>query len=90
MGDICSIVLGNQDFVSDAEKLHGHRREFTQHSVGGDGEPEVWARRKQSHRQGFSTAPVDEILEHIKDDLPKIAKKAGVGSIISKWDEEAL
>lgn len=53
-------------------------------------EPEVWARRKQTHRQGFSTAPVDEILEYIQDDLPKIAAKAGVGPIISKWDGEAL
>lgn len=53
-------------------------------------EPKVWARRKQTHRQGFSTAPVDDILEYIKDDLPKIATRAGVGPIISKWDKEAL
>ena len=53
-------------------------------------EPKVWARRKQTHRQGFSTAPVDDILEYVKDALPTIARKAGVGPIISKWDKEAL
>ena len=42
------------------------------------------------HKQGFSTAPVDEILEHIKNQVPEIAKAAGVGPIISKWDKEAL
>jgi len=53
-------------------------------------EPKVWAQRKHSHRQGFSTAPVDEMLEYIKDEIPKIAKKAGIGPIISKWDKDAL
>lgn len=42
------------------------------------------------HKQGFSTAPVDEILKHIKDQIPEIAKAAGVGPIVSKWDKEAL
>jgi len=53
-------------------------------------EPKVWARRKQTHRQGFGIAPVDDILEYIKDDLPKIAKEAGVGPIVSKWDKTTL
>ena len=53
-------------------------------------EPKVWARRKQSHRQAFSIAPVDEMLEYIKDDLPGITAKAKVGPIISKWDKDAL
>lgn len=42
------------------------------------------------HKQGFSTAPVDKILEHIKDRLPEIARKAGVEIILSKWDKKAL
>ena len=40
-------------------------------------------RQKQFHRQGFGTAPVDDILENIKDELPGIAKQADV--IVSKW-----
>jgi hypothetical protein len=37
------------------------------------------------HRAGFSTGRVDEILVHIRDKLPGIAKKAGVDVIVSKW-----
>lgn len=38
------------------------------------------------HKQGFSTWPVDDILERIKDQIPEIAKQAGVDIIVSKWD----
>ncbi|MFA5393666.1 MAG: hypothetical protein WC081_01500 [Candidatus Ratteibacteria bacterium] len=42
------------------------------------------------HKQGFSTAPVDNILEHIKGKLPEIARKSGVEVIVSKWDKKTL
>lgn len=42
------------------------------------------------HKQVFSTAPIDDVLAHIKDQMPEIAKAAGVGAIISKWDTKAL
>jgi hypothetical protein len=42
------------------------------------------------HKQAFSTAPVDDLLVHIRDQMPEIAKTAGVGPIVSKWDKEAL
>lgn len=48
-------------------------------------ESEGESRQKQFHRQGFGTAPVDDILENIKDELPGIAKRAGVDVIVSKW-----
>ncbi|MDD3142946.1 MAG: hypothetical protein PHG32_01995 [Candidatus Cloacimonetes bacterium] len=38
------------------------------------------------HKQGFSTWPVDDILERIKDQIPEIAKQAGVDIIVCKWD----
>ena len=53
-------------------------------------EGEAAALQAQLHRQGFSTAPVDDILEHIKDQLPGIAEKAGVDRLVSKWDADAL
>lgn len=37
------------------------------------------------HRQGFGTAPVDDIVARIEDKLPAIAAKAGVDVIVSKW-----
>lgn len=42
------------------------------------------------HKQVFSTAPIDDVLVHIKDQMPEIAKAARVGLIISKWDKKAL
>ncbi len=39
----------------------------------------------KAHRQGFGNAPVDEVIEQIKDKLPEIAKKTGVDLIVSKW-----
>jgi hypothetical protein len=43
-------------------------------------------RQERLHYQGFGTAPVDDLLEAVKDKLPAIAQKAGVGLIVSKWD----
>ena len=37
------------------------------------------------HRQGFSTWPVDDILEQIETQIPGIAERAGVDLIVSKW-----
>lgn len=37
------------------------------------------------HQQAFSIASVTDILENVKDDLPKIAQEAGVDIIVSKW-----
>ncbi|MHC4212653.1 MAG: hypothetical protein ACYSWP_04680 [Planctomycetota bacterium] len=51
---------------------------------------ELWAHQKLLHRQVFSTEPVDEILDHIKDRLPEITARTGVTEIISKWDKKRL
>ena len=51
---------------------------------------EMWRLQKQAHRQVFSTAGVDDILEHIKDNLPQIAKEADVITLVSKWDKKTL
>jgi hypothetical protein len=48
-------------------------------------ETEGKAQQEQFHRQGFGTAPVDDMLRHIKDELPAVAKRAGVDMIVSKW-----
>jgi len=43
-------------------------------------------RRKIEFRQGFGRGDVSEFLDLIKDEIPKIAEKAGVDVIVSKWD----
>ncbi len=37
------------------------------------------------HLQGFGSAPVRDLLEPVKDSLPKIAKSCGVDIIVSRW-----
>jgi hypothetical protein len=39
-----------------------------------------------AHKQGFGSWPVDDLLDRIADDLPAIARNAGVDVIVSKWD----
>ena len=86
---------------SDAQKksLAPLMEEHKKASATGDSkrvkelEAEGAARQKRAHQQAFSTAPVDDILEHIKDRLPDIKKEAGLpatAELISKWDTSAL
>ncbi len=44
------------------------------------------ARQDRIHQQGFGTASVADILQQIQQELPAIAKEAGVEVIVSKWD----
>jgi hypothetical protein len=47
-------------------------------------------RQKRMHRQAFSTASVDDIMEEIQEKLPAIRAEAGVDVLVSKWDKETL
>ena len=60
----------------------------TKRMTGIENEMHEW--QKEAHRQAFSTAPVDKLLEKIKDKIPEIERKAGVETIVSKWDKDAL
>lgn len=42
------------------------------------------------HKQGFGTAPVEDLLAHIASELPRIQKAAGVSDLISKWNQREL
>lgn len=55
-------------------------------------ELEAWGEAHQAlaHKQAFSTAPVDDILDHINNQLLAIKKQANVGLLVSKWDKKTL
>ncbi len=53
-------------------------------------ETEGRAWQAQLHRQGFGTAPVDDLLAHISNELPKIQADAGVTQLVSKWNDPEL
>ena len=42
--------------------------------------------QKQLHMRMFGNAPIDDILQEIKKDIPKITQAAGVDIIVGKWD----
>jgi hypothetical protein len=88
---------GSEAFqASVGKQLAAMRAEYNEAKAAGNqkrvAELEAQGKAQQvlMHKQGFSTAPVDDILDHIKDKMPGIAKAAGVGPIISKWDKDAL
>jgi hypothetical protein len=82
--------------ATEGKRLAALRAEYDKAKAEGDtkrmAELDAKGRAWQAlmHRQGFSTAPVDDILAHIQDRLPGIAEEAGVEAIVSRWDEEAL
>ena len=46
--------------------------------------------QERMHLQGFGSAPVHNLLEPVKDKLPKLAADCGVDVIVSKWEFDYL
>jgi anti-sigma factor ChrR (cupin superfamily) len=76
--------LKNLKAEQDKAKAEGNQKRVAELEAEGQ------AHLKLRHKQGFSTAPVDDILANIKDKMPDIAKAANVSAIVSKWDKETL
>jgi len=53
-----------------------------------EAEGQAWQAKLK--KQGFGTAPVDDLLAHIAGELPKIQENAGVTRLISKWNKAEL
>jgi len=76
------------EFVARLKKL---KEERDQAKAAGDQEKvkrleaEGRGEQERSHSQVFGSAPIDEIMAKVKDQLPTVAKKAGVDLIVSKW-----
>jgi hypothetical protein len=76
------------EFTAHLKKL---KAEHDQAKAAGDKEKakrlEAEGRGGQahSHSQVFGSAPIDDIVVKIKDQLPEIAKQAKVDLIVSKW-----
>ena len=80
--------LTSPEFTAHLNKL---KEEHDKAKAAGDEEKakrleaEGRAGQAHSHAQVFGSAPIDEITAKIKDQLPEIAKQAGVDVIVSKW-----
>lgn len=84
---------GTEPFIIEMKDLRTRHQAATE---AGDTElaeklaAEGEARQEQMHYQGFSTAPVDDILARFGEPVAAALETAGVAIIISKWDEEGL
>ena len=86
--DVYEASVGKQ--LTDMKAEHGKAMSKGNRKRVAELEKQGKAQQALLHKQGFSTAPVDDILKRIKDKTPQIAKDAGVDAIVSKWDERAL
>lgn len=85
--------VGTEEFK---QSLNALKRESEQAKAAGDREraaaleKEGAAMQQRLHAQGFSTAPVDDILAHFQDRLAEIRLATGAAALVSRWDEKAL
>ncbi len=75
-------IQSMQDLKDEYEKAKaaGDEKRVKELEVKGPAQQEL------VHKQGFSTWPVDNILEKIKEKIPEIAEQANVDVIVCKWD----
>ena len=79
-----------KQYMADLQSRHEKAKAAGDSKLIAKLEAEGASQQKLLHKQGFSTAPVDNILEHIADQLPKIKEQAKVDIIVSKWNEKEL
>jgi hypothetical protein len=89
---VCVGARDNAEWFSGIDQLMKQKREAE--AAGDKKKVEEIKRRGEAmqqvrHLQGFSSAPVDDILDHVKDKLPEIAAKAGVDAIVASTDYTA-
>ncbi len=68
----------------DQAKVKGNKTELARLKA------DAKAMQEKLHLQAFSTAPVDDILAQIKEQLPTIQRQAKADGLVSKWDEKRL
>ncbi|NUM54956.1 MAG: hypothetical protein HUU46_15015 [Candidatus Hydrogenedentes bacterium] len=59
-------------------------------SLRGLDEPAMRAAQATMHEQGFSTAPVDDILALYSDEIAALKTKHNLDALVSKWDKSTL
>jgi hypothetical protein len=90
--DSRAIAIAYYNTEAHASYIEGLKAKHAKAAAAGDKErakeleAEGEALQELAHKQGFSTWPVDNILETIKGKLSEIAKQADVDVIVSNWN----
>jgi hypothetical protein len=71
--------------INKLKKEHDEAKAAGNNEKAKELEAQGKAGQEHSHSQVFGSAPVDEIIAKINDQIPEIAKAAGVDLIVSKW-----
>lgn len=94
--DSRSVAIAYAGSAAFNESLRGLKSEYDRAQTAGNQQrmaelrAEGAAGQRLLHMQGFSTAPVTNILDQVRDKLPAVREKAGVSVLVSKWDQPAL
>jgi hypothetical protein len=86
---VCVASRGSAAITAPIAEL---QEQLKQAEAAGDTERAAQIKQRGStlqtlrHLQAFSTAPVDDILAHLEDKLPEIAREAGVDIIVARLD----
>jgi hypothetical protein len=78
-----AVAFAGSKFLRVGEKKQALKEARAAGDEGRAKELEAWGekRQRQLHRQGFGRVPVTDLLAHVKDRLPEVAREAGVDAI---------
>lgn len=76
--------------MKDLKARHQKARESGDTRAVARLEAEGKAMQEVMHQQGFGTAPVDDLLAQLADELPRLRQAADVSHLVSKWDQREL
>ena len=76
--------------IAEAEKERAKAKEAGDDKRVNQLRAKLLEMRQQGARAAFGAAPVDDILDLIKDRLPKLQRQAKVTKLVSKWDSDTL
>jgi len=73
---------------ANMQNINEIQAEYKKAKASGDEErmDQLVEQQAITHKQVFGNEPIDDVLERIKKDLPKIASDAGVDILVSKWE----
>ena len=83
-----AVAYGASKYNPVAAKMKEYKKAKAADDTARVKELEAWGEKhqRQLHRQGFGRVPVDDLLAHVKDRLPEVARKAGIDIIAWQCD----
>ena len=83
-----AIAYAASDFNPVADRMKDYEKAKSEGDTKLVKELDQWGKKlqRQLHRQGFSVVPVGDLLKHVNEKLPSVAKSANVVAIVRACD----